>query len=263
MTLHLQRRSFLTLLGGAAAAWPLAARAQRAAMPVVGFLYIGAREASANLVASFHKGLSESGYIEGRNVAVEYRFAGNDLNRLQEFAADLVRSRVAVIAAPASMAAALAAKSATATIPIVFQIGGDPVQSGLVASLNRPGGNVTGVTSISQELVAKRLGLLHELVPNAARFAVLVNPKNPDGEAVSINTQAAAEVIGRQIEVLTASTNREIDAAFASLLQKRVDALLVSPDPLFFSRRVQLQSLAARHGVPALYANRDYAEAGG
>ena len=204
-------------------------RAQQPAMPVVGYLYAGSPEASANLVAAFRKGLSETGYVEGRNVAIEYRWAHNELDRLPELAADLVRRRVAVIATPGSTPAALAAKAATTTIPIVFSTGGDPVQVGLVASLNRPGGNVTGITNMNAELGAKRLGLLHELLPGAARFAVLVNPNSPNAESMITDVQAAASAIGRQIEVLTASTNREIDAAFASLVQKRADALLVSP----------------------------------
>jgi putative ABC transport system substrate-binding protein len=204
------RREFITLLGGAAA-WPVAARAQQPAKPVVGFLRPGAPEPNAHLVEAFRNGLGETGYVEGRNVAVEYRWAHNDDDRLPELAADLVRLRVAVIVTPGSTAAAAAAKSATTTIPIVFSAGGDPVQTGLVASLNRPGGNVTGVSSMSGELGAKRLGLLLELVPRARRFAVLVNPNNPLAEAFVADLRAAAAVIGRQIEVLTASTSRDID----------------------------------------------------
>jgi putative tryptophan/tyrosine transport system substrate-binding protein len=208
------RRQFITLLGGAAA-WPLVARAQQRAMPVIGFLQSGSPEPNAHLVAAFRQGLGETGYVEGRNVAVEYRWAHNDNNRLPELAADLVRLRVAVIATPGSTAAASAAKSATTTIPIVFSGGGDPVQTGLVASLNRPGGNVTGVSSMSGELGAKRLGLLQELVPRAARFVMLVNPNNPLAEAFVTDVRAAGAAIGRQIEVLTASTSRDIDTAFA------------------------------------------------
>jgi putative tryptophan/tyrosine transport system substrate-binding protein len=211
----MRRREFITLLGGAAAAWPLAARAQQRAMPVIGFLQSGSPEPNAHLVAAFRQGLGETGYVEGRNVAVEYRWAHNDNNRLPELAADLVRLRVAVIATPGSTAAASAAKSATTTIPIVFSGGGDPVQTGLVASLNRPGGNVTGVSSMSGELGAKRLGLLQELVPRAARFVMLVNPNNPLAEAFVTDVRAAGAAIGRQIEVLTASTSRDIDTAFA------------------------------------------------
>ena len=224
----MRRREFITLLGGVAAAWPLAARAQQTAMPVVGFLRPGSPELNAHLVAAFRKGMGETGYLEGRNVAVEYRWAHND-DRLTELAADLVRLRVAVIATPGSTTAAAAAKSATTTIPIVFSGGGDPVQTGLVASLNRPGGNVTGVSSMSGELGTKRVGLLQELVPRAARLAVLVNPNNPLAEAFVADIRAAAPAIGRQIEVVTASTSRDIDTAFATLVQKRADALVSVP----------------------------------
>jgi putative ABC transport system substrate-binding protein len=264
----MHRRSFLTLLGtsAAASAWPLAARAQQAAMPVVGYLYPGSPEPIAGYVAAFRKGLSETGFAEGRNVAIEYRWAHNDFSRLPELAADLVRRRVAVIAAPGSGPAALAAKAATTTIPIIFKIGGDPVQAGLVASFNRPGGNVTGLASMTAEVGAKRLGLLHELLPGAARIAVLVGPTTgptaPAAETLITEARAAASTIGRQIEVLTAG-NREIDTAFASLVQKRADALLVGPHALFFDRRVQLVTLAVRHAVPTIYTNREYAEAGG
>jgi putative tryptophan/tyrosine transport system substrate-binding protein len=259
----MQRREFITLLGGAAAVWPLAARAQQPAMPVVGFLYPGAPEANANLVAAFRKGLSETGYVEGQNVAIEYRWADNQYDRLPAMAADLVRRQVAVIAAAASTAAAVAAKAATKTIPIVFSGGGDPVQTGLVASLNRPGGNVTGISSMNVELGAKRLGFLHELLPSATRFAVLVNPNSPLTEPFVADVRAAAGAIGRSIEVLTASTNREIDAAFANLVQKRAEALVILPDPLFINRRVQLATLAVRHALPAIYPFREDAEAGG
>jgi putative ABC transport system substrate-binding protein len=259
----MKRREFITLLGGAVAAWPLAARAQQPAMPVVGFLRRGSPELNAHLVTAFRKGMGETGYTEGRNVAVEYRWADND-HQLTELAADLVRLRVAVIATPGSTAAAAAAISATTTIPVVFSAGGDPVQTGLVASLNRPGGNVTGVSSMSGELGTKRVGLLQELVPRAAaRLAALVNPNNPLAEAFVADIRAAASAIGRQIEVVTASTSRDIDTAFATLMQKRSDALVVSPDPLFVSSRVQLAALAAHHAVPAIYPFREDAEAGG
>jgi putative ABC transport system substrate-binding protein len=257
-----KRRDFITLLGGAAA-WPLAARAQQPGVPVIGFLRPGSPEPNAHLVAAFRRGLGEIGFVEGRNVSVQYRWAHNDDDRLPELAADLVRLRVSVIVAPGSTAAAVAAKSATTTIPIVFSAGGDPVQLGLVASLNRPGGNVTGVGSMSGELGAKRLGLLQELVPRAARFAVLSNPNNPLAEAYVTDVQTAAAAIGRQIEVLTATTTNDIDTAFALLVERRVDALLVGLDPLFVSRRVQLATLAARHAVPAIYPFREDAEAGG
>jgi putative tryptophan/tyrosine transport system substrate-binding protein len=263
---HLRRREFIMLLGSAAAlsnVGPLVAQAQQPTMPVIGYLHAGSPEASANLVAAFRKGLSEAGYVEGQNVAIEYLWTHNDNNRLPELAADLVRRRVAVIVTPNLVAAALAAKAATTTIPIVFGGGFDPVQAGLVASLNRPGGNVTGVNFMTVETGGKRVGLLHELLPGAARFAILVNPTNPSAEPNITEARAAASVIGRQIEVLTASTNRDIDTAFASLVQKRADALLVSPEPLFTARRVQLVTLAARHAVPAIYPIREFAEIGG
>jgi putative ABC transport system substrate-binding protein len=259
----MKRREFITLLGGAAAAWPLAARAQQPTMPVIGFLHASSPEASPNLVAAFRKGMSESGYVEGANVTIEYRWAQNDNARLPELAADLVRRRVAVIATPGSGAAALAAKAATATIPIIFGMGLDPVQSGLVTSFNRPGGNVTGISYMQAELGAKQLGLLHEIAPGAARFAALVNPNDPTAESVIRNVQAGASAIGRHVEVFTASSNRDISRAFASIVQKRIDALVVSPDPLFGSHRVQLAVLAARHAIPAIYSDRQYAAAGG
>ena len=258
----MKRREFITLLGGAAA-WPLAARAQQAVMPVVGFVYPGVPELSTGIVAAFRKGLNEAGFIEGRNVTVEFRFAYNDNARLPELAADLAQRRVAVIATPGSTPSALAAKAATATIPIVFGIGPDPVEIGLVASLNRPGGNITGVSSMNAELGAKRLGLLHELLPTAVRFAVLVNPNNRNAEALTRDAQATASALSRQVEVLPASNTREIDAAFVSLLQKRADALLVSPDPLFDSRRVQLVTLATHHRLPTIYSFRENVEIGG
>ena len=259
----MKRREFITGLAGAAA-WPLAARAQQPAMPVVGFLRSTALDDSALLVLAFRQGLSEVGFVEGRNVTIEYRWAENQLDRLPQLAAELVQRRVAVIATPASTPAALAAKAATAAIPIVFGMGGDPVQAGLVASFNQPGGNVTGIISMNLELAAKQLGLLHELLPGAARFAVLVNPDNPTiAEATITDLRAAAMSIGRQIEVLSASTNHEIDTAFASLGHKRADALLVSNDPLFYSRRVHLATLATYHRVPTIYAWRECVEAGG
>src|SRR5262245_40879134 len=263
MSANMKRREFITLIGGAAAAWPFATRAQHAAMPTVGFLYAGSPEANANLVAAFRKGLSESGYVEGHNVAIEYRWAHNDKNGLMELSADLVRCRVAVIATPSSILTTLAAKTATTLIPIVFSTGADPVQAGLVASLNRPGGNVTGITYMNVDLGTKRLGLLHELLPRAARFAVLVDPNSPVAESIVTELQAAASTITRQIEVLAAGTNREIDAAFAGLARTRSDALLVSPLPLFYDRRVQILTLVARHAIPAIYPSREWAEVGG
>jgi len=258
----IRRREFVMLLGGAAAAWPLAARAQQR-MPVIGFLRPGSPGPNAHLVAAFHKGLAETGYVEGRNVTIEYRWAHNEDDRLADLVTDLVRLRVAVIATPGSTAAAAAAKSATMTIPIVFSGGGDPVQTGLVASINRPGGNVTGVSSMSGDLGAKRLGLLQELMPRAARVAVLVNPNNPLAAAFVTDVQTAAAAIGKQIEVLTASSSRDIDTAFLTLVERRADALLVGPDAVFVSSRVQLATLETRHAVPAIYPFREDAEAGG
>jgi putative tryptophan/tyrosine transport system substrate-binding protein len=258
----IKRRDFITLLGGAVA-WPLAAGAQQPSIPVVGYVHPDSPQSVASLLAAFREGLNETGYVEGQNVAIEYRWAQNDLSQIPELVADLVRRRVAVIATPGSSAAALAAKAATTTIPIVFSLGLDPVQLGLVASLSRPGGNITGVNSMSNELVAKRLGLLRELLPTAARFAVLVNPKNPTTESLKKDVEAAVAAIGPQIEFFTASTGAEIEAAFASLVQRRADALLVHPDNLFINRRVQLTTLAARHAVPAIYPLRADAEAGG
>jgi putative tryptophan/tyrosine transport system substrate-binding protein len=257
-----RRRNFISLVGGAAA-WPLAARAQQAAMPVVGYLYIGSPDASANLLAAFQEGMSETGYIEGRNVAIEYRWARNESSRLRELAADLVQRQVAVIAVLANPAAAFAAKDATTTIPIVFSLGGDPVALGLVASLNRPGGNVTGVGSFNVELGAKRVELLSELVPGARHYALLVNPNYPGVESLIGDLRAATAVIGRQIEVFAAGSVQEIDTAFAALVQKRTDALLVSPGAPFNERREQLTALAARYMVPAIYASREFALAGG
>jgi putative ABC transport system substrate-binding protein len=260
----IKRREFITLLGGAAA-WPLAARAQQPAVPVIGFLNSASLETQAHQVAAFHKGLSENGYVEGRNVAVEYRWANNDNNRLPELAADLVRRRVSVLVAPGNLQSALAAKAATATIPIVFQTGADPVAVGLVASLNRPGGNITGVGSMNLELDAKRLGLLHQLLPGAARFAILFNSNQPrmttDVQIKEI--QAAAVAISRQVEILYASTIPEIDAAFAGVAQKGVDAVSVPTSALFFPLRAQFAAMAARHSVPAIYWDRAFVEAGG
>jgi putative tryptophan/tyrosine transport system substrate-binding protein len=259
----MRRREFITLLGSAAA-WPLAAHAQQPALPVIGFLHSASAAAYAAPLAAFRKGLSEAGYVEGQNVAIEYRWAEGQNDRLPALAAELVRRRVAVIVTPGSTAATLAAQAATATIPIVFIIGANPVKIGLVASLNRPGGNATGINDFGVEIGAKRLGLLHELLPGAARFGVLVNPDNPFiTESFVTELQMAASAIGRQIEVVTASTNGDIDTAFATLVKKRADALLISPDALFVTRRVQLIMLAVRHTLPALYHRRELAEAGG
>jgi putative ABC transport system substrate-binding protein len=259
----MKRRDFITVLGGAAAL-PIAVRAQQTALPVVGALFTSSPEQTAARVAAFRGGLSETGYVEGRNVAIEYRWANNDLGRLQELAADLVRRRVAVLAAPADSSAALAAKAATATIPIVFGTATDPIQIGLVPSLNRPGDNVTGITSMNTELAAKWLGLLHELLPQATRFAVLVmSSDNVAAPIIVEELRAAASNIGGQIEVLAAGSNREIETAFADAVQKRIQGLVMAPEPLFGSRVVQIVTLATRHAVAAIYPSRMWAEAGG
>jgi putative ABC transport system substrate-binding protein len=259
----MRRREFVTLIGGAAAAWPLAVRAQQAATPVIGLLHPGSPEANPKFMAEFRKGLGETGYVEGRNVTIEYRWAHGETGRLSELAADLTSGPVTVIAAPGSVAAALAAKAATATIPIVSASGADPVQVGLVASLNRPGGNVTGITSMNSGLGAKQLGLLHRLLGRDGRFAVLLNPSNPQRESVTAEVQAAALSMGQQLEILTATTKRDLSPAFSAAVQKRIDALLISADPLFTNSPVQLATLAARHGMPAIYALREFAQAGG
>jgi putative ABC transport system substrate-binding protein len=260
----MRRRAFITLLGGAAA-WPRAARAQQPAMPVVGFMRIGSADANVRNLAAFRKGLSETGYVEGQNVTVEYHWLEGEYNRvLPALAADLVRRRVAVIATPASTTAALAAKTATATIPIVFGVGEDPVRLGLVASLARPRGNATGVNFFNSEVDAKRLQLLHELVPQAVRVAVLLNPANvPSAESTLRGAKDAAPAVGLQIQVRNASTIGEIDAAFAAFARERPDALFVAPDGFFASRRGQFATLAARDRIPAAYSQRDYVAAGG
>jgi putative ABC transport system substrate-binding protein len=256
----MRRRDFITLLGGAAAC-PLAARAQQT-MPVIGYLDLGVPEAQGQTVAAFRSGLSETGFVEGRNVAVDYRWTYEvDRAGREEFAADLVRHRVALIVANSNGLARIA-KAATNTIPIVFRGGGDPVGDGLVASLNRPGGNVTGITSIGGELGGKQLGILHELVPGAAPLAVLVQP-TPFAKAMTADIQAAGAAIGRQIEVLTAATSGEIDTAFARAVQMRAGALLITTGGLFGIRRVQLATLAIHHKVPILASDREIAEAGG
>jgi ABC-type uncharacterized transport system substrate-binding protein len=259
----LKRREFITLLGGAAAAWPRAARAQQAAMPVIGFLHGISADTNMDRLRGFHRGLNDTGYVEGENVTIVYRWAENRTDRLPELAADLVRRQVAVITAVGGPAAVLAAKEATTTIPIVFNINEDPVNLGFVASLSRPGGNLTGINFLSGELVAKRLELLREMVPAATRVAVLVNPSTGNMDVALKEVELAARAIGLQSQVYNASANREIDAAFAAFARERPDALFVAPDPFFLSRRVQLVNLASRHAIPATYSSRDYAEAGG
>jgi putative tryptophan/tyrosine transport system substrate-binding protein len=256
-----KRREFITFLGGAAA-WPVVARAQQPTMPVVGFLSSSAPVDRAPYLTAFRQGLREPGYVEGQNVAIEYRWAQDQADRLPGLAADLVRGQVTVIAAH-DTPSSIVAKVATTTIPIVFAIGGDPVKLGLVASLNRPGGNVTGVTFVIAELGAKQLGLLHQLQPAAVRVGVLVDPNTASTQPFVQDVQAAALSIGKQIEVLEAPTGRDIDMAFASLAQKPIDALLVGPSPLLNNRRIQLATLAAYHRVPAIYPLRAFAEAGG
>jgi putative tryptophan/tyrosine transport system substrate-binding protein len=258
-----KRRQFITLLGGAAV-WPIAARAQQPAMPVVGFLNGSSLDVFSHMLRAFRQGLRDAGYVEGENVAIEYRWAEGQLDRLPTLAAELVRRRVAAIVATGGTHSALAAKAATTTIPIVFGVGEDPVKLGLAASLAQPGGNATGVNYFIYELGAKRLALLHELVPTAVRVALLVNPVNAAlTEATLKDVEAAARATGLQIQIANASTSREIDAAFAALARDRVDALFVFPDPLFYTRRVQIAALAARHAIPASYTQRDFAEVSG
>jgi ABC-type uncharacterized transport system substrate-binding protein len=259
----MKRRDFITLLGGAAAAWPVAARAQQQPMPVIGFVSSRSLDGSARHAAAFTKGLSESGYVEGQNVFVEYHWLGGQNDRLPSLMADLVRRRVAVIAT-AGDPPTLAAKAATPRIPIAFGVSGDPVRHGLVASLARPGGNATGINFFTSEVLTKRLGLLHELVPKAVRVALLVNPTNtPSAEPTLRDVPEAARAIGLQIQILNASTSRDIEAAFATIAMDRADALFVAPDGFFNARRVQFATLATRHGIPAAYPSREYVEIGG
>jgi putative tryptophan/tyrosine transport system substrate-binding protein len=256
------RRKFITLLGGAAAAWPIAARAQQPAMPVVGVLSTRAPGADPHLLTALHRGLKEAGFVDGQNLRIEYRFAANQYDRLPTLAADLVGRRVALIVSMGTPAAP-AAKAATATIPVVFGVGDDPVQLGLVGSLAHPGGNLTGVTTLSGELGSKRLELLRELVPTAGLVGVLVNPTNLNAEAVLKDLQTAARAIGLQIHLLRASTEHEIESAFATLLELRTEGLMVGTDPFFNSRSEQLARLALRHAVPTVFQFREFAVAGG
>jgi putative ABC transport system substrate-binding protein len=258
----MRRRKFITLIGGTAVAWPLAARAQQPVKPVIGLLLIGT--SSSYDLSGFRQGLKDAGYIEGQNIEIEYRFANDDTGRLPELASDLVRRQVRVIAVVASGLAARAAKDATNTIPIVFGYGADPVKQGLVASLNRPGGNVTGAISLANVLYGKQLGILHELLPQAIHIGVLAYRQSAVHESIVKDTQAAASVIGQTIEILDTGTSDEIDAVFVRLRdEKRVQALLVTNDPFFIARRIQLAILAARYAVPAIYPFREMAEGGG
>ncbi len=258
----MKRRDFIAGLGSAAAL-PMVARAQQPGMPVIGYLFAGSPDANAKLMVVFRQGLAESGYIEGQNVTIEYRYADGQYDRLSELAADLVRRRVAVIVATPNTDSARAAEAATTSIPILFMVGDNPAKLGLVVSLNRPGGNATGVNYFLGELVAKRLELLHQLVPTAARFALLTNPNAASAEANNREAIAAASAIGVQADLLYARDAREIEAAFATLVKNRTDALSVLPDTFFVSQRVQIAGLAVRHAVPAIFAVREYAEAGG
>jgi len=260
---RLKRRDFIALLGGGAVAWPLAAHSQQPTMPVIGFLGSESPELFAGRLRAFHRGLSETGYVEGRNVAIEYRWAGADLGRLPELAADLVERRVAVIAASGGSAPGLAAKAATSTIPIVFQTGADPVKDGLVASMNRPGGNITGATRLASAMEPKRLELLHELVPKAAVIAFLINPSNRIAESRVLEMQEPARSLGLQLDVLRASSEHELETAFATLVRQGAGALSVGTGAIFHDRREQIVALAARHGIPAMYEDRDFVTAGG
>ena len=257
----MKRREFITLLGGAAATWPLAARAQQSAMPVIGFLYSGDPNADADLATMFRNGLREAGYVEGQNVAIEYRWARDDNSKLPGMIDDLVRRQVAVIAATGNAATRVAA--ATRTIPIVFTIGFDPVQAGIVSSLARPGANITGITTLNALIGTKWLGLFHDLLPSATRFAVLTNPNNRDEESIAENIKPAASAKGWQIETVEAATNDEIDTAFASLVRQRTEALMIAPGALFRQRLLKLATLATRHAIPAIYPIPQFAEAGG
>jgi putative ABC transport system substrate-binding protein len=257
-----RRRDFITLLGGAAAVWPLAARAQQAPLPVIGFLIAESLETEKEALAAFRRGLSETGYAEGQNVSMEYRSADGQLDRLPALAADLVGRKVTIIAAHANNAA-VAARAATMTIPIVFAVGGDPVRMGLVDSLNRPGGNLTGVSFLSTDVVAKEMEVLRALVPNAALVGMLVNPSNQNAEADLKEAQAATRALGMQLQILRASNEREIGEAFAALAERHTAALLIQGDPYFAIRVRQLVVLTARHAIPAIYQGRLFPDAGG
>ena len=259
----IRRRKFITLLGGAALGSPIKAWAQQSAVPVIGFLTSLGRNDRPNLADAFRRGLSETGFVEGRDVAIEYRFAENQHDRLPAMAADLVGRKVAVIAATGGPNPVLAAKESTSTVPIVFTSRSDPVQAGFVTSLNRPGGNITGISWFGARLSGKALGLLHELIPNAAVFAMMVNPNNPESEYSPRDAQEFVRMLGRQLLVLNARTPSEIDTTFATLRQRRASALLVGSDPFFTGRRQHIVALAARDAIPAMYINREFAADGG
>jgi putative ABC transport system substrate-binding protein len=263
MTSYLERRKFLATLGGAAAAWPLAARAQQSAMPVIGFMSTRGPEDSAYLVQAFHRGLAEGGFVEGQNVAIEFRWAQGQYDRLPALAADLVSRRVNVITAIGGDPSPLAAKRATSTIPIVFGMGGDPIRAGLVESFNRPGGNVTGITLLTSQMEPKRLGLLRELAPGAPLIGILLNPNFRPAALQLQQIEEAALGVGQRIAVARASTDVELDAAFTALVKERVDALLVAADPYFDVRRERIVAFAARQRLPAIYQFREFAVAGG
>jgi len=258
----MNRREFITLLGGAAAAWPFAARAQQPAMPVMGYLNSRSRDTDTPFLAAFHRGLNETGYVEGQNVGIEYRWAEGQYDRLPMLATDLVRRQVTVMAAT-STPAALAAKAATSAIPIVFTTAADPVAVGLVDSLSRPSGNATGVNIYLSHLGAKRLELLRELVPNAAVIGMLVNPNFPDAESQSKDVKEAARTLGQQVHIVNANSEGDFNQAFATFIEMKADALLISLDAFFLSRREQLVALAARHKIPAIYFSRDFVLVGG
>jgi putative ABC transport system substrate-binding protein len=259
----MQRRELITLLGGVVAGWPLAARAQQSGMPVMGFLHSASPEPYAPQVNAFRLSLKEAGYVEGRNVAIEYRWAENQIARLPTMAAELAHRQVSVIVAGGSPVSALAAKSATTTIPIVFMTAADPVGIGLVASFNRPGGNVTGATLLSAELVAKRLGILRDLLPTVRKIAMLVNPTRPGVDAQKVPVQEAAQAIGLALQILDASSERDFDAVFQAVASQQDGALIVAPDAFFLSQRIQIADLAIRHKIPTMYELRDFVEAGG
>ena len=263
MSTKLKRRAFISLLGGAVAAWPVMARAQQPTMPVIGFLNSVSAGPFRQFVDAFRRGLNETGFVEGQNVMIDYRWAEGQYDRLPELATDLVRRNVAVIAATGGAASGLAAKAATVTTPIVFIHAVDPVKLGFVASLNRPGGNATGIYLFTAALEPKKLELLHELVPKAVVIGVLVNPRNPNVESVSTGLQTAARTLGLQTYVVNADTQREVGAAFATFVEQRIGALVVAADPFFNSQRAELVALAARHAIPAIYEWREFAAAGG